>query len=215
MNRSHCLAPLSLAALAAFATLSGCHSAADLGHAEVSAAVTGYLARRGDLCLAKTAWPIVVTQREAAIGSRNALQMPVLERLGLVASEPARVALPEEQGGGLVDARRYRLTDAGQRDYRARDAGGGVPDLCAARLRLDKVVGWKDAPGAGNANGGAPAPRHVVVSYTYQVDAAPWTRDPDIAKVFPMVDRVLRGAGTAQLQEGFTLTERGWVASGS
>lgn len=210
MNRFRLPAPLILAT---FAALGGCHCAAGPGNAEVTAAVNDYLARRGDLCLSKTAWPIVVTEREAAIGSRNALQMPVLEKLGLVASEPARVALPDEQGGGLVDARRYRLTEAGQRDYRARDAGGGA-DLCAARLRLDKVIGWKDAPGAGNGNS-APVPRHVVVSYTYQVDAAPWTRDPDIAKVFPMVDRVLRGAGTAQLQEGFTLTERGWVASGS
>ena len=45
-------------------------------------AMNTYLEKRGDLCLAKSSWPIDVTQHEIDIGARNAVQMPVLERLG-------------------------------------------------------------------------------------------------------------------------------------
>jgi hypothetical protein len=52
-----------------------------------------------------------------------------------------------------------------------------------------------------------------VVSYTYHVEAAPWTRVPEIEAVFPAVDRVVTGADSALLKEGFTLTNDGWVAN--
>jgi hypothetical protein len=48
--------------------------------------------------------------------------------------------------------------------------------------------------------------------YTYQVKAAPWTGDEELQKVFPVVAQVIRGAGSAQLQETFRKTETGWVA---
>jgi hypothetical protein len=51
------------------------------------------------------------------------------------------------------------------------------------------------------------------VSYTYTVDAPTWTADAGFQRVFPAVARVLRGAGTAQLVEGFTLTPDGWAAN--
>jgi hypothetical protein len=51
------------------------------------------------------------------------------------------------------------------------------------------------------------------VTYTYRVTAAPWTEEPEIRQVFPAVTQVVLGAGGAQLKEGFTLTDRGWVAN--
>ena len=79
-------------------------------------------------------------------------------------------------------------------------AQGAQGDFCAAKLSLDKVVSWDLQQ------------RHAVVTYTYKVDAAPWTRDSELQKVFPMVAGVVRGAGTATLQETFTLTDKGWIA---
>ncbi len=35
---------------------------------------------------------------------------------------------------------------------------------------------------------------------------------PSLQKVFPVVAQVIRGAGSAQLQETFKKTETGWVA---
>ena len=52
-------------------------------------AVERYLAAKGDFCLGKFDWPIVVTEADRRHASRDALQMPVLEKLGLVVSTDA------------------------------------------------------------------------------------------------------------------------------
>ena len=67
-------------------------------------------------------------------------------------------------------------------------------------------VGWKLAK-----NGASAAPR-ATVTCTYCVAPAPWTQDAAVQKVFPVVASVVHGAGTAQLQEQFTLTAKGWLA---
>lgn len=205
---------LVLGALAA-AGLVGCQAGSEPDSAVFSIAMQTYLAERGQLCLAKNHWPIDVTQHEVDIGARNALQMPVLERLGLVASSPAEVdadADADQRTPHLIEVRRYALTDAGRRFYITRASSrraGTAPqaDFCAAQLSLDRVVGW-DLHKA--ANGTA---ARAVVTYTYQVEAAPWTSDAEAQKVFPMVAGVVRGAGKAQLQETFVLTAAGWVAA--
>jgi hypothetical protein len=167
------------------------------------AAMDTYLARRGDLCLAKPSWPIDLTQHEIDSGARNALQLPVLERLGLAASTVAEVDVDDEGTLHHMKVRRYQLTDAGRKHYVMRGAKG---DFCAARLSLDRIVAWELHDGAADKR------RHAVVTYTYRADAAPWTQDAQAQKVFPMVANVVHGAGTAQLQEAFTLTDAGWVA---
>ena len=53
------------------------------------------------------------------------------------------------------------------------------------------------------------------MTYTYRVERAPWLSSPEIQRVFPAVTRVVQGAGTAELKEGFTLTPNGWVANAS
>ena len=170
-----------------------------------------YLRVRGELCLglSEDQWPIDVWPGSAAVHDRNPLQLPVLQKLGLVTASDAVVDKATVTGVSRVAVRRYRLTDAGHAALVKRPglAGGpGVVDLCAAKLSLDKVASWELTGHGGDQRG-------ALVHYTYDVEAAPWTRDPDARRVFPMVDRVIRGAGSAQLEEGFTLTANGWVAN--
>jgi DNA-binding MarR family transcriptional regulator len=174
----------------------------DANEAHFTQALQAYLARRGDLCVNRSAWPVEITREEAAQGSRNSMQLPVLERLGLVRSTMV----------AATQSRRYELTDEGRRFLLARapykrDTGHAVADhdFCVARLSLKHVVGW-ETPGSQRVGA------ETVVSYTYDVSAAPWTADPQVRQVFPMVDRVLRGAGTMQLKEAMVLTADGWEA---
>lgn len=201
------------------ALLAGCAPGKhELNQANLTRAMNDYLGKRGDLCLAKNSWPVVVTEAESQAGSRNALQMPVLERLGLVAGEDALVELAGEDGtatkSAKAHARRYQLTAEGRKYYLARPAhktptgdrfADAAHDFCAARLSLDRVVGWEpsNVPGAKN---------EAVVTYTYKVAPAPWTADRALRAVFPMVDTVIKGAGVMQLKETVVLGARGWEA---
>lgn len=177
-------------------------------------AMTDYLARRGDLCLARSSWPVDITREELAQGSRNSVQLPVLERLGLVASSQVEIDLPAEDArpARRTKGTRYQLTDSGRRYYLARaphqrDTGTRPPDrdFCVAHLTLRKVVGWEPP---GSAAEGA----ETVVSFTYDIAAAPWTSDADARRVFPVVDRIVQGAGRLQLKEAMVLTAQGWQA---
>jgi hypothetical protein len=158
---------------------------------------------------------VVVTEAESKAGSRNASQMPVLERLGLVEGVDAMAEQTSEDGATTrVHARRYALSAEGKKYYLARPAhktptgnrfAQADHDFCAARLALDRVVGWEPSatPGAKN---------EAVVSYTYKVQPAPWTADQGLRAVFPMVDAVIRGAGRMQLKETVVLGASGWEA---
>ncbi len=188
-------------------------------------AVKQYLNEHGDLCVGKPTWPRFVTEDDRQAGSNDALQMPVLERLGLV--ESAEVpSIPGAQGAGAEAAaasapaaatgaaagpiKRYSLTAKGRQFYLQkkmttlgahdkpieRDA-----DFCVAHLSLDKVVKWSPPE---DAHG------HVetLVAYTYNIKFADWMNDPEARKVFPVVDRIVRGEGkvlmtaTVQAQDG-------------
>ncbi len=210
MNPSFPLA--AVAALVSLVGLAACTRAPEASLDAFTQAMTVYLSERGQLCLAKDAWPIDVTQHEVDVGARNALQMPVLDRLGLVSSSVAQVDVNDEGTVHRMAVRRYVLTDAGRRYFvrrgPAKTSGAASirSDFCAAKLSLDRVVDWKLDTNPRNLA------RRATVTYTYHVDAAPWTNDPQVQKVFPVVAGVIRGAGTAQLQETFSLTETGWVA---
>ena len=207
----------SMTIAAAVASLSGCSSDKELNQANVSKAMQTYLARRGDLCLAKSSWPIDVIASETGTGSRNGVQMPVLEKLGLVSASDAVGERKDDDGNVThVPVRRYQLTDEGKKYYLARaphkrevdDRYAAVAnDFCAAKLSLDHVVGWEPVKHAG-----ATTIDEAVVTYTYQVAPAPWARDADVGRVFPMLDTVLKGAGVMQLKEAFVLTSTGWEA---
>lgn len=190
------------------------HDKQTLNHANVAKAMEGYFEKRGDLCLAKSDWPIDVASEEGSSGSRNALQMPALERLGLVESSKALVERSAEDGSkSEVKVTRYRLTATGKQYFLPR-APHKYPstnryvyvdhDLCAAKLSLNQIVGWESPA----ANG----PREAVVTYTYKVVTAPWTADAGVRQVFPVVDNIIRGAGVLQLKETLVLSDAGWEA---
>jgi hypothetical protein len=184
----------------------GCRPKSDTSAEAFGAAVTDYLAKRGTLCVGKPTWPIDVTESAASRGSRDAIQLPVLERLGLVTSSVETVAVPGEEGSPPTQqqARRYRLTDDGMRYY-VQAGPDGHRDLCAAKLTLDHVVSFAlDDPDAAEAR--------ALVKYTYRVDAFPWTTHDEAAKVFPAVAQVIRGAGSSTLEETFRRTPGGWIA---
>jgi hypothetical protein len=194
--------------------LGACGKKADVTQANFEDGMRTYLERRGDLCLAKTTWPIDVTPHDVAMGTRDAIQMPVFERLGLVRSSDATGEVTTDDGSLPVEVKRYELTEAGLRSYRTREIGVNAAgekvaagDLCAAKLSLAKVVGW-DLPAATTPGDR----RRAVVSYTYEVAAEPWTREPEMERVLPLVAHVVAGAGSAQMKESFTLTADGWVA---
>jgi hypothetical protein len=186
----------------------------DANHEKFTQGMNAYLAKRGDLCLAKYNWPIDVTPAEFAAGARNAVQMPVLQKLRLVAVSEVSVETKTDNAVVATKVKRYQLTESGKKHYLIRElrtlASGGSKtlhqgDFCVAKLSLDKIVAW-DPPTNDSAR------KETVVTYTYTVEAAPWLQDPDAKRVFPMVDRVVQGARVAQLQEAFALTKDGWVA---
>jgi hypothetical protein len=191
--------PIAAACLLA---LAACVSSSEPGEGTLRPALVKYLAERGDLCLGKFDWPVEVSERDARMGTRDAVQMPVLEKVGVVTSS----AGPEKT--------RYELTETGRKYYIAREttrvsADGSKSvrrgDFCAGKLSLDSIVSWSEPGTVGDH-------LETTVSYTYRIDAAPWTRDPDVQKVFPMVDRVVKGEGRLQLQQAMKLTRKGWVA---
>ncbi|AOZ09417.1 hypothetical protein [Cupriavidus malaysiensis] len=200
--------------LIAAALLAACHDKAAVSQENFTKTINDYLARRGNLCVGKFDWPIYVTTDDEAARTRDAQQMPVLEKLGLVAGKSVTVERKGEDGERITaQARQYDLTAEGQKYYlhvpvviatAARQVTHSA-DFCVAKLTLDKVVGWEPPQQRDGET-------KTSVLYTYKVEPAAWTQDADVRRVFPMVQRVIEGAGTMQLRAGVRLTQDGWVA---
>lgn len=168
-------------------------------------ALEKYLQDRGNFCLGKFDWPIRVSDEEFRTGSNNAIQMPVLEKLGLVAG----TATEDPQ------VRQYALTESGKKYYLVKRtvtvAPGDIPvehpgDFCAAKLTLDKVVGWQPPE---MVNGRA----QTTVKYTYRIQTAgEWTSDPEVKKAFPMIRKIVEGERSLQLMQTFAWSDKAWVA---
>jgi hypothetical protein len=203
--------------LSALIVLGGCDSkAAEPNMQNFTKTIDDYLAERGHFCLAEYTWPIYVADEDATTTkSRDAIQMPVLEQLGLVRSTATTVQRKDSDGNEIsAPGKQYELTAEGQKYYLHKPIVVATAtrtvthdaDLCVATLTLDKVVGWetpvKEADGTLKSS----------VLYTYHIDPAPFTRDPRFQQAFPMVTRVVEGAGVLQLREGVRLTKKGWVA---
>jgi hypothetical protein len=128
-------------------------------------------------------WPIDLTEAEAGAGARHAIQFPVMEQLGLVHSTIVAVPKSSENPDGAV--KRFELTDAGRKFYKphasaARGAEQQQPanDFCVAHLKREQIVDVKvDASNAQHPM--------AVVSYTYQIDTAPWMQDAERAARVP------------------------------
>jgi hypothetical protein len=165
-------------------------------------AVQQYLHDRGDLCLGKFSWPIDITDQERQTGTADAIQMPVLQKLGLVTSSALSPAVT-----------RYELTDTGKKFYLQKTMIGmgrheqpavHSGDFCVAKLSLDKVVSW-EPPATVDGH------QQTTVTYTYKIAAADWTGDPDFERAFPRVKVVVQGAGKLELKESFRLAGQSWV----
>jgi hypothetical protein len=199
-------------ALALLAGAAGCGSKTEASRANFERGMRDYLAKHGDLCIGWRRWPMDVTDAQVAAGAPDALQLPELERLGLVSS----TVLPVRDEGRTTpfEVRRYRLTAKGRQSLERATHELVNPedptaprrgDLCVAKVSLARVESWDLQSDA--------KPPTAVVSYTYGVEAPAWTADAGFRKVFPAVARLLGGAGTAQLVERFTLTADGWLAN--
>lgn len=178
------------------------------GNKELAAALTRHLAQQGDLCVGKFEWPIDVAPGDAEAGSRDAVQLPVMARFGLVAAVQGTVLRKNADGEEHeVPVQRYELTEAGRKFYVQRSrttltpAGERVTrpgDFCVARLRLDQVVGWDAALST--------------ASYTYKITAPDWMHDPAMRQVFPMVNYILQGEGKLQMKQVLRRENNSWVA---
>jgi hypothetical protein len=196
------IVPAALAAVVV-SGMADVHAATtDLKPEELTRAVKAFLVDHGDLCLAMYDWPRDVTPQDQQENSHEAVQLPVLEHLGVVRSE-------EVEGA----TRRYSLSTKGQ-EYFLRKSRVTLDvhtqpeihpaDFCVAHLTLDKVVKWS-----------SPEPVHdhlqTVVKYTYHVKAADFMDDPEAQRVFPIVDRVIRGAGSQIMTATVQLKDGLWV----
>jgi hypothetical protein len=172
---------------------------------DLTAVVKAFLADHGDLCLAWYDWPRDLTAEDQQSGINEAVQLPVLERLGIVQSAELPVPAPQDS----APTKRYSLTTKGQQYYLQKkhttldlhsQPEEHDADFCVAQLRLDKVVRW-DPPVLQNGH------METVVRYTYHIKAADWMSDPEAQKVLPVVNRIIRGEGkllmsaTAQMQD--------------
>ena len=179
---------------------------------ELTRAVAHYLSDHGDLCVGKFTWPRVVTQQDQLTHTNDAVQLPVLERLGLVESTEisapvaadvaTNAAAQGSQSGSAAataeTARQYSLTAKGRLYYQEKKritlGKHDTPvehdkDLCVASLKLDKVVKWTPPEQVH----GHP---ETVVRYTYHVvKSADWMADPQARQVFPVADRIIRNQG--------------------
>lgn len=199
--------------LASLMILSACEDKTEANIGNLTQGMNDYFAKRGDFCIGRTQWPIDVTQHEMDMRRDNAVQLPVMEKAGLVQSSIATVEVKDEDGGEAKSMKvmRYDLTDAGKKYYlhppARRDASGNMKeipgDFCAGKLSLDKIVAWEPAKEIKGQ-------KHTIVTYTYNVDAAEWAKKPELQKVFPMVAYVVNGGKKVQLKEGFVLTQEGW-----
>lgn len=207
---------LTLALAASFANA---NTAAVPDRAEAATVVAKYLADHGDFCLGKMDWPVDISALDERAHSRDVIQMPVLESLGLVRSGAATAMRVEgadaEEGGAPVPVavKRYELTPLGERFMRDREvmvarAEGDLRvrrrDLCAAHLALAEVVAI--APGDG--------PRGFVATYTYEAQPASWATAADFQHAFPMAARVIDGSRQMQLKQAFEWADGAWRPAG-
>jgi hypothetical protein len=193
--------------IALAASLAACHPTdSRLANREnFGLALQTYLSSHGDMCIGKFTWPIDVSYRDAQARSANSLQMPVMQKMGLVSAQQI-----EGQGEPVM---RYQLTDAGRKFYVHKPMQSLTPqggllthdgDFCYGHLQLDQVIGWSRVQQVAGQS-------QTVVTYTYRIDAASWTRNADMRRVFPMVAMIVDSGGVLQLKQTVRLGDKGWA----
>jgi hypothetical protein len=188
--------------IAALMLAAGTAQAAQLPNKAMAAGLRKYLAQHGDVCVGKFDWPIDVVPGDAEAGSRDAIQLPVLAKLGLVSAESGMTQRGEQQ----VPVERYSLTEAGKKFYLKRDTTTVSPtgekivrtgDFCVGKLSVAKLVSWDEATGT--------------ASYTYKFAAAPWMKEAPAQQVFPMIAYIMKGEGQLQMKQRLRLDHGRWI----
>lgn len=203
---------------------------------ELSSAVTQYLSDHGDLCVGKFTWPRFVTHEDQLARTNDAVQLPVLERLGLVESTeiqapsapPASLtpvaedatpdaALDGSHSGSTAATpemvRRYSLTAKGRRYYlQKKRVTLGVHDQPVEHDQDLCVAHLKlDKVVKWSPPEQVRGHRETVVHYTYHVKSADWMADPQARQVFPVADRIIRNQGNMLMSVTVVQDDGKWL----
>lgn len=166
-----------------------------------------------ELCVGRHTWPIDVPDVAEKDTLRDYVQMNALEHAGLVAHETGFTTTRPLRAGAseTVPALRYQLTDKGRQFFKehpdtANAHASGEPDLCYGTVHLKEVKKWSpiqlDTDSKKNL---------TTVTYTYTIDAAPWTSDEAVQKAYPVVARVVNGSGKDELHQDMVQSDKGWA----
>lgn len=166
-----------------------------------------------ELCIGRHAWPLDVPDVPERATLRDYVQMNALEHAGLVTHESGMTMTRDLHNGtsDTVPAWRYTLTDTGRTFFRAHPETAnahitGQPDLCYGKIHLQQVRKWTPI------QRDADAQRDITtVTYTYTIDAAPWTHDEAVQRAFPVLARVVNGSGKDELRQDMMDSPNGWV----
>jgi hypothetical protein len=204
---------------------------------ELTSAVKHYLSDHGDLCVGKFAWPRVVTQQDQAAHTNDAVQLPVLERLGLVEStevsapatakpaswtpsaaeattDAAAPGSPSESPPAAAEtATRYSLTAKGQRYYlqKRRITLGSHDQPVEHDKDLCVARLSLDKVVKWSPPEEVHGHRETTVHYTYHVKSADWMTDPQARQVFPVVDRIIRNQDNMLMSVAVALQDGKWM----
>ena len=210
---------LTFAGAAALALLAGhgnvlAASAPVTNQKILTRALNQYLAVSGDLCLGKFDWPIDVSPQDFLDRTRDALQMPVLEKLNLVTVSPGTVKRTIDDVEQVVKVNQYALSAIGKIYYLNRKSQVALStgevlthdhDLCGGRVKLDKLVRW-DPPAKTDAGW------ETTLHYTYRFTPTWWAQAPEVQEVFPVFPILIKGQGQLKLDQRFRWDGRHWVA---
>ena len=181
--------------------------------ATLTKALHEYLAVNGDLCLGKFNWPIDVSEEDFLTGTWDARQMPVLEKLNLVAAAPGKVMRKVDDVDQVVQVNQYSLTAIGRIYFIPRHSQMAAPngdavehdhDFCAGKVSLDKLVRWDKLSKTD-------AGWETTLYYTFKFAPVWWADKPETKEVFPIFSILQKGQGTLQLQQRFKLVGKNWV----
>lgn len=211
LNFRHLAAALLL--LACSWTSASAEAAPQTGQAALTHALQQYLVANGDLCLGKFDWPIEVSAQDSLDHTRDALQMPMLEKLGLVSAVPAMAKRQVDGAEQMVPVQQYALSNIGRIYYIPRQSqmassSGQVVqhthDLCGGKVGLDKLQRWD--PPTQTAEGW-----ETTLYYSYTFAPTWWADSAQGKAAFPVFAALLKGQGKLQLQQRFKWVGKHWV----
>jgi hypothetical protein len=211
-------------------------STAQPSQRELTSAVAHYLSDHGDLCVGKFTWPRVVTQQDQLARTNDAVQLPVLEHLGLVESTeiPAPAAATPASFTPAADANRDAAAQGSQSGSAAAPAETAKRYSLTAKGRryyLQKkriTLGAHDQPVEHDKDlcvarlsldkvvkWSSPEQVHghpeTAVRYTYHVKSADWMADPQARQAFPVADRIIRNQGNMLMSVTVELQDGKWM----